>query len=429
MGEIRNLARENKREVKDVFYLIALQGVGYIIPLLVTPYLMYVLGAEKYGHIGFSLSVCQFLNVFIDFGFNLSSTKRVAISRDDPDKLSRIFSSVFYCKLIMLCVSFLVLTGISFIPNYEVYRPAMFAMFGLVVGNAFTYTFLFQGLGQIRKVSIITLIARCLVFPLTFIFVKSPDDVIIAAFLQSATAMVAALISVVYMARKHWVRLLRFSAADCREELGESWPLFLSSAATSVYCSLFILILGYFALPVEVGRYSASDRINKSLQIIILNPTIMAFYPKVGRFSMGEFDKGRVLVRNILWVVLAVTFVVMAVVFVLAPYLPVWLGSDYAGTETILRILCVSSLFVVTGGVTGQLGLLALGGKEQKKTFSRVYFYAAIIALSSVAILSPLLQGIGAAIAILITEAFVCCMMTGKYVGMLKKRKLAAAGA
>lgn len=186
------------------------------------------------------------------------------------------------------------------------------------------------------------------------------------------------------------------------------------------------MILGYFAMPDEVGRYSASDKIVKSLQNFILAPVITSFYPRVGRLSINEFDRGRVLVRNILFVVLAITATAMGAVFVLASYLPIWLGNDYAGTETIVRILCVSSLFVVTGGVTGQLGLLALGGKEQKKTFSRVYFYAAIIALSSVAILSPLLQGVGAAIAILITEAFVCCMMTGKYVGMLKKRKLAA---
>ena len=50
-----------KREVKDVFYLLALQGLNYIAPLIVLPYLIVVLGAEKFGYIGFSLSVTQYL--------------------------------------------------------------------------------------------------------------------------------------------------------------------------------------------------------------------------------------------------------------------------------------------------------------------------------------------------------------------------------
>jgi O-antigen/teichoic acid export membrane protein len=68
-----------KHEIKDVFYLIALQGVNYIAPLLVLPYLMIVLGAEKFGYIGFSLAVTQYLMTIIDFGFNLRTTKRVAL--------------------------------------------------------------------------------------------------------------------------------------------------------------------------------------------------------------------------------------------------------------------------------------------------------------------------------------------------------------
>lgn len=68
-----------KHEIKDVFYLIALQGVNYIAPLLVLPYLMVVLGAEKFGYIGFSLAITQYLMTIIDFGFNLRTTKRVAL--------------------------------------------------------------------------------------------------------------------------------------------------------------------------------------------------------------------------------------------------------------------------------------------------------------------------------------------------------------
>ena len=98
-----------KREVKDVFYLLALQGLNYIAPLIVLPYLIVVLGAEKFGYIGFAMSVTQYLMLVVDFGFNLSATKRVALAKSNPTELQRIFTSTVYAKIGLLVVSFFIL--------------------------------------------------------------------------------------------------------------------------------------------------------------------------------------------------------------------------------------------------------------------------------------------------------------------------------
>ena len=49
--QILSKLSENKHEVTDVVYLVALQGLNFIAPILVLPYLMVVLGAEKFGYI------------------------------------------------------------------------------------------------------------------------------------------------------------------------------------------------------------------------------------------------------------------------------------------------------------------------------------------------------------------------------------------
>ena len=150
----------NQRELKDVFYLLALQGLTYVVPLLVLPYLMKVLGAEKFGYIGFSLSVAQYLMLLVDFGFNLSATKRIALAKDDQEDLNRIFSATVYAKMVLLLVSFLLLLGLSLVPEFAVYRTTMLVMFLVVMGQAGLFVFLFQGLGQIKWVSIFNGIAK-----------------------------------------------------------------------------------------------------------------------------------------------------------------------------------------------------------------------------------------------------------------------------
>lgn len=83
-----------KKEFWDTIYLVALQGLNYVAPLIVYPYLMIVLGAEKFGYIGFSLAIIQYLMLIVDFGFNLSATKRIAIAQNNQSELNNIFQQL-----------------------------------------------------------------------------------------------------------------------------------------------------------------------------------------------------------------------------------------------------------------------------------------------------------------------------------------------
>ncbi len=424
MANIKSDIKENKREFADVVYLVALQGLNFVAPLLVLPYLMIVLGAEKFGYISFALAVCQYFIVVIDFGFNLSTTKRIALVSGDKAAVSRIFAAACYSKIGLMLCCFVIMVALSYIPAFAIYRKALFAMFTIVVGNTFLYVFLFQGLGQIRWISVFNGIAKISVLPLTFVFVKSPDDYLIAAFLQGGVSVAAAIISICMIAKKHWVSLPRFNFSDCKTEMREGFYIFLSNVVNSVYVLGFMLILGLFATPAEVGRYSASDKIVRAFIAITMSPIIQAFYPKVSRMAANAWDKARQMVIRLMLLLLAAMIVFVAAVFVLAPFLPQWLGSDYTGTETMIRIMSVASIFICMGGIFGQLGLLAMGGKLQKKKFSNVYLLATLVAIVAVSILSPFYFGIGAAVAILITEVFVGVSMALRYGNMLKNHKL-----
>ena len=367
--QILSKVSENKHEVTDVVYLVALQGLNFIAPILVLPYLMVVLGAEKFGYISFALAVCQYLMVLVDFGFYLSTTKRIALVKEDKEALNRIFAATFYCKMGLLALSFLILVAVASIPKFAVYRPALFAMFSIVIGNAFLFTFLFQGLGQIRWISIFNGIAKLSVLPLTFVFVHGPEDYLIAALLQGGVSIVAAIISIIMIICKRWVGMPRFCLSDCKVEMKDSLPIFVSNTASTLYVFGFVLILGIFATPAEVGRYAASDKIIRALIAVTLSPVIQAFYPAVSRMSVNEWGRAKSLVNLLLAMLVLGMVAVIVAANVVAPYMPKWLGEDYAGTETMIRILSFATIFISAGGICGQLGLLGMGSNRQKKEF------------------------------------------------------------
>lgn len=419
VSKIKYGIKQNQREVKDIFYLIALQGLTYVIPLLVLPYLMKVLGAEKFGYIGFALSVCQYLMLFVDFGFNLSATKRIALSLDNKEELNRIFSSTVYAKMGLLACSFILLLAMSLIPQFAVYRSTMFVMFLMVLGQAGLFVFLFQGIGEIKWISIFNCIAKVAVLPLTFILVKSPDDVLIAALLQGMVAITAMLISWSMIVKKGWVKLVSVKLKDIKTELSESFPLFLSTAATSVYTACFVLILGYFASPEEVGQYSAVDRVMRALCYLVLVPILQVYYPKISALAKDNIALARSRVKGLLAVVLAGMFVIAIFLYFCSPIMIKFLGDDYLESDGLFKIMSFVPIFVGIGGVFGQLILLAIGDDKDKKYFSRVYVIAAIVAITGVLILSYSYGMYGTAFSLLITEISVVLLFTLR---ILKKK-------
>jgi len=295
----------------------------------------------------------------------------------------------------------------------------------MVAGSTLSFVWLFQGLGKIRMISIFTMIAKLSILPLTFVLVKTADDFLIAAFLQSFVMIFAAIITVFYIFKNKMANFVKVTYKNVIKELKLSFPLFVATFYSAVYVWLFTLILGYFSSPQEVGKYAAAEKIVRVLCYCVIVPTIMAFYPKISELAKNLRNEARFLIRKILIAVIFFMFIIFFVLFFFSNGLIQLLSdkfmiNDYAGIEFLLKIMAIIPLFIAVGGICGQLGLLALGGKRDKKRFQRVYFVAAIVAIVSIFALTPFYHSVGAAIALLITEITVCILMIYNY------RKLAS---
>lgn len=401
----------SRKDVKDIVYLVLLQGLNYAIPIIVLPYLIDILQPERYGYFGFALSVCQYLVMFVDFGFNLSATKRLSLHKDDTEKFNRIFSATVYAKMILLLISLLFLVCISLIPQYEAYRTILFIMFIMVLGNTFLFVFLFQSTGKIKWVSIANAIAKLTILPLTFIFVRTPDDYLKAAYIHGSVYVFAALISIIVLVRHKLARLVNVSMSEVRNETKESVPIFLSQAATSVYTVFFVMTLGYFSTPVEVGLYSAVERIMRALCCLGLIPILQVYYPKVSQLSVTDRAYAFTVARKILWAVLVYMTLLSASLFAFFPYLLQLFGSQYSAAVGISRVMSIIPIFIGAGGVLGQLYLLALGDSSDKRNFSITYFIVAIVSIVLVLWLTPSMESMGTAISLFIAELLVAILM------------------
>jgi len=129
LSRLRNRALDSVKEhrgtgLKSLFgnmaSLSVLQIANYVLPLIIIPYLVRVLGVEKFGLVMFAQATIQFFIISTDYGFHLSAVREIATNRDDLNKVSQIFSSVMAVKFVLLVLCFgILLIFVSFIDRFH----------------------------------------------------------------------------------------------------------------------------------------------------------------------------------------------------------------------------------------------------------------------------------------------------------------------
>jgi len=415
--------KQYHHEIADTAWLLVLQGLNLLVPLFVWPYLMHTVGAEQFGVFGFGHAMADYACLIVDFGFNLSATKRVVLAKNNPQELNRIFTATMSAKILLTLVAFVIYVSVLCVPHYQAYRQVALIMFLSVVASAFSMVWIFQGMGYIRQVSIINAVAKIIFLPQVFWLVNSPDDLWVAVVIHCSMHLCSAICVVTVLYRKHWVRLVKITRADVWGEMKLSAPIFLSQAATSVYTALFVVILAYFVSKQEVGWYTSADKVMRVMVSLLLIPISGAFYPKISALSVSNRAEAR---RFIKWIIvfLTIVFAIGGTVLCFAADMVVeWLGADYEGMQSLLYMVAFLPIPITIGAVCGQFGLLALGNEYAKKLYTQVYYVAAIWAIVSVVVLTNIWGTIGAMIALVSTEVLVCLSLVGCYIYTQKLEK------
>lgn len=405
MKRLLKIISNNKVLVKNFTSLSLLQLANYIFPVITLPYLVRVLGPEKYGLINFAAAFSAYFVIITDYGFNLSATQEISVNRNDEKKVSEIFSSVLTIKIILFFLS----SGIFFliVNMFELFSndAGLYSiMFIGVVGIVLFPLWVYQGVEQMKYILIINVAIRSVTIVSIFLLVKVENDYLLLAVIYTITQVMTGITGLFFAIRKFDLRYLFPSKVQLLEQLKKGWNLFLSSIWINLYTTSNVFILGLFAPSSVVGYYSAADKVRIAFQGI-LSSMSQSVFPYVNKLLAESYQKFISFNRKLLKISFMIGIIISSSLFLFAePIVKIVLGNEYSPSVIVLRIIAWLPLIIFLSNVFGIQTMLPL---NYQKKFSQILFLAALINLMISFSIVPSYFEIGTAVSMLVTEIFV----------------------
>ena len=253
---------KEKKLLSNFFHLFSLQGLTYILPLITAPYLFRVLGVEKFGLVAFSLAIMAFLRIIVDYGFQLTATREIALNRDNTKTLNNIFSQTMITKFILLFFTLFILTLlILFVDIFSENWILFYASFLFVVGHAIFPMWFFQGIEEMKYISFLNIASKSLFMISIFLFISSPKDYLLYPLFNGIWIIFVGIYAIYIIFTKYNIKFIWQPISKIKATLQNSWNVFLGEVAPSLYTNGVMFLLGFFVSMESVGYLSLANRL------------------------------------------------------------------------------------------------------------------------------------------------------------------------
>lgn len=389
--------------IENFFSLSILNGLNVLLPLVTLPYILNVVGKANYGAYSYVYVIVQYVILFSSYGFNFSATKQISQCRDDIQEVSRIYSAVTACKgLIAVLVSIIILLSSRIVFKDHIGTLMFLFGLGMVVGDVFTPVWLFQGMEQMKYITIVNASSKILFTVLIFILIRQSEDYQLLVLLNSCGYLLAGALSLLLVRRQFCLRIHRVGWADIFSQLKVGSAVFGSTFGINLYRNANVIILKQFVTDDVVGLYSAAEKVIKGFQSLI-SPVVQALFPHLSlRFKGQSVASNMRLLRRIAIPFASVVLIVTVGVYVFAPFISdILCGKSFSECVPFIRIMTLVIFFGEINYLVGIVGLINMGGQHY---FFRAVIVTGLFSILFMALMTPRYGGDTAAWAMSLSE-------------------------
>jgi len=402
---ITMLNTDHASVMKNFFSLTFLKGLEYLVPLFLVPYLVRTLGLERYGIVQSAVSFMYIFYILTNFGFNYSAARQISVYRDDPDMSSKIAGAILILKSMLMILSFIIMLGLAMtIPSLQSELGLIILTFGFIVGDVLFPVWLYQGYEKMFYLSRFQIIARIVLFILTIVLIKTPEDYLYYPMIYYGSQILMA-VSTLFFAK----RLLGISISmPTKDILVREFTLalkpFFSSLAQVLYTQPRLFYVSLIASPMLTGAFAIADKAAGVFQLFPAWLFVISALPRLSYMFEHEQEQClKTLAMYQKWTCIY-AIIITPIALITAPWIIYAFSGQFHEEATFMfRILCVETL-ILTANIF-LIHYFPISGNYQ--VFAKIYGLTCIITLALFGVLMPIFGVYGLLSGIIISSIIV----------------------
>jgi len=405
-----------KNIFKDFLSVSFIQGLNYLVPLLLMPYVVRRLGPEYFGLASFSQSFVLYFTLIINYGFDLSATREVAKATGNVQRQGQIFNEILQVKIFLFVISsifFLIILSLT--PKLKEYALLHIVSYLINIGAVLFPMWFFQGINQLKVATIFNFSAKVFMALLVVLFVHNTNDYINYNGALSLAQIILGISSFIYVYKKYAIKLCWIGWLKMRVILNQGLSLFLSMIVINFYTTTNTVLLGFMSNNTATGYFAGTSKIIGVVMTVMLMPLSYILYPKIAHALHHNKEAGIELLQKTIWIALGLGLIMSLGVLIFSKWIILILfGQSFLPAQTTLIIMSALPLLIALSNAFGIQGMLNF---KMDNAFLKITSIGALLCVLINFIIIPIYSQNGAAFAWLFAE----CFITGAAFFYIKK--------
>ena len=388
-----------KSITKNYLYNMVYQILILILPLITTPYLSRVLGAEGIGIYGYTYSIVTYFILFGSLGVALYGQREIAYAQENVEKRKKVFIEIIIFRFVTVFIAsifyfFIFVNG----QKYQIYYRILLLE---LIAAAFDISWFFQGIEEFKRTVTRNILVRICGVTLVFIFVKTKEDLAKFTLTYSLADLLGNLSLWLYLPR--YLRGVKVKNINALQHVPQIILLFIPQIANQIYKILDTTMIGKIVEnKAETGYYEQAQKVIRLLLTIVTSLGVVMIPRMASTYASGDKEKIRSYLKMSFKFVFFLAFPIMfGIISVSNSFVPLFLGRGYEKSITLIIII---SPILILMGVGNVLGTQYLLPTKRQKEYTISVTIGVIVNFILNYILIHMYESVGASIATVLSE-------------------------
>lgn len=391
-----------KSITRNYIYNMIYQVLILVLPLVTTPYLSRVLGAEGIGIYGYTYAVVTYFILFGSLGVAMYGQREIAYAQENIEARKKTFIEIVLFRFITIAIAtvfyyFFFIKG----AEYQIYYQILLLE---LIAAAFDISWFFQGMEEFKRTVTRNVLVRICSVSLVFILVKTKEDLAKFTLIYSLADLIGNLSLWLYVPK--YVKGVKVKNINAFRHLPQIILLFIPQIANQIYKILDTTMIGALvADKTETGYYEQGQKVIRLLLTVVTSLGVVMVPRMASTFMSGDNEKIKDYLKMSFRFVFFLAFPIMfGITSIAESFVPVFFGEGY---DKVVILISIISPILILMGMANVLGTQYLLPTKRQKEYTISVLIGLIVNFILNYILIKQYASIGASIATVISELVV----------------------